>query len=54
MTARPPGCSAAGDVVTRNPVWLEAAGDGIRVWAAPDDGDETAGTELLVLETIPT
>lgn len=41
--------SAAGHVVTRNPVHLEAAPDGLRLWAAPDDGDEIAGTELLVL-----
>jgi hypothetical protein len=42
--------SAAGHVVTRNPVELEVDGDTLRMYAAPDDGEEGAGTELLVLE----
>jgi uncharacterized protein DUF6454 len=44
--------SAAGHVATRNPVHLEADGDGgtLRMWAAPDDGEEAAGTEILVYE----
>lgn len=45
--------SAAGHVATRNPVHLEAAGeDGgtLRMWAAPDDGEEAGGTELLIYE----
>jgi hypothetical protein len=41
--------SAAGHVVTRNPVHLEADEDGtLRMWAAPDDGEERSGTELLL------
>jgi Family of unknown function (DUF6454) len=42
--------SAAGHAVTRNPVELEVDGDMLRMYAAPDDGEEGAGTELLVLE----
>ncbi|WP_255354353.1 MULTISPECIES: hypothetical protein [Frankia] len=36
--------------MTRNPVALEQVGDKLRLLAAPDDGEETAGTELLVYE----
>ncbi|MBC8091390.1 MAG: hypothetical protein H7Y15_05505 [Pseudonocardia sp.] len=43
--------SAAGHVVTRNPVALELDGDTLRMFAAPDDQEEVAGTELLVFET---
>lgn len=42
--------SAAGHVVTRNPVLLERDGSTLRLWAAPDDGEEVAGTELLRFE----
>lgn len=42
--------SRAGHVVTRNPVHLEAAGGAVRMWAAPDDGGEGGGTEILVYE----
>ena len=42
--------SAAGHVATRNPVALEVGGDTVRLLAAPDDGEEGAGTELLVYE----
>lgn len=45
-----PRFSAAGHVATRNPVALEQAGSTLRLIAAPDDGDEVAGTELLVYE----
>lgn len=45
-----PYFSAAGHVATRNPVALEVDGDTLRLLAAPDDGEETAGTELLVYE----
>lgn len=38
-------------VVTRNPVHLETEGKTLRMWAAPDDGEEPGGTRLLVLET---
>jgi Family of unknown function (DUF6454) len=40
--------SAAGHVATRNPVHLEADDGTLRLWAAPDDGDEASGTEILV------
>ena len=42
--------SAAGHVVTRNPVEVELDGGTLRIYAAPDDREEAAGTELLVLE----
>jgi hypothetical protein len=42
--------SAAGHVVTRNPVELEVADGKLRMYAAPDDYGETANTELLTLE----
>ncbi|WP_395105445.1 hypothetical protein [Actinomadura sp. SCN-SB] len=35
----------------RNPVHLETAGGVLRMWAAPDDGEEPGGTRLMVLET---
>ncbi len=46
-----PYFSAAGHVATRNPVQLELDGGTLRLLAAPDDGEEAAGTELLVYET---
>ncbi|WP_028850823.1 DUF6454 family protein [Thermocrispum municipale] len=45
-----PGFSTAGHTITRNPVHLERDGDTLRLIAAPDDGEEPAGTELLVYE----
>jgi hypothetical protein len=45
-----PRFSAAGHVLTRNPVALETAGGKLRILAAPDDGEEIAGTELFILE----
>lgn len=39
--------SAAGHVATRNPFKLSAEGDQLTAWAAPDDGEDVAGTELL-------
>ncbi|WP_219417433.1 DUF6454 family protein [Pseudonocardia nigra] len=45
-----PHFSSAGHVVTRNPVALEVDGPTLRLFAAPDDGAEGAGTELLVYE----
>lgn len=48
-----PYFSSAGHVVTRNPVALERDGDTLRLLAAPDDGEEGGGTELLVYETTP-
>ena len=46
-----PYFSAAGHTATRNPVALETSGTVLRLFAAPDDGGEVAGTELLVYET---
>lgn len=46
-----PAFSAAGHSVTRNPVALEVAGDKLRLFTAPDDGEERAGTELLIYES---
>jgi hypothetical protein len=46
-----PQFSTAGHVATRNPVALEVEGDRLRLLAAPDDGEEQGGTELLVYET---
>lgn len=39
--------SDAGHVATRNPVALDVRRDTVRLLAAPDDGDEGNGTELL-------
>jgi len=38
--------SEAGHVMTRNPLKLSADGDVITMWAAPDNGEETAGTQI--------
>ncbi|GGG66311.1 hypothetical protein GCM10011374_32980 [Kocuria dechangensis] len=45
--------STAGHSVTRNPVAFEAEGDTLRMFAAPDDGEEANGTELLVYAARP-
>lgn len=42
--------SSAGHVLTRNPVALEVVDGRLRMLAAPDDGEEPAGTELYILE----
>jgi hypothetical protein len=36
--------------MTRNPVALEVAGGKLRLLAAPDDGEEIAGSELFIFE----
>lgn len=48
--------SAAGHVMTRNPLKLEATGHRIDLWAAPDNGEETRGTEVFhyQAEVVPT
>jgi uncharacterized protein DUF6454 len=38
--------SAAGHVMTRNPLKFEADGSALTMWAAPDNGEETAGTQI--------
>lgn len=45
--------STAGHSMTRNPVALESDGGVLRLFAAPDDGEEAAGTELFVFEARP-
>lgn len=45
--------STAGHSITRNPVALESDGDVLRMFAAPDDGEEPAGTELFIFEARP-
>ena len=42
--------STAGHVVTRNPTDLDAEGSHLTLYAAPDDADEGAGTQILVYE----
>lgn len=39
--------STAGHVVTRNPLKLAADGTQLTMWAAPDNGEEGNGTEIL-------
>ncbi|MEQ4209517.1 DUF6454 family protein [Actinopolymorpha sp. B17G11] len=48
-----PRFSTAGHAVTRNPVALEVSDDKLRLFAAPDDGEEAAGTELIIYESPP-
>jgi hypothetical protein len=38
--------SSAGHVMTRNPVKLAADGKTLTLWAAPDNGEEVAGTQI--------
>jgi hypothetical protein len=38
--------SDAGHVMTRNPLKFAADGDVLTMWAAPDNGEETAGTNI--------
>jgi hypothetical protein len=46
--------SEAGHVMTRNPLKLAADGNVITMWAAPDNGDEGAGTEIYTWQaTLP-
>lgn len=42
--------SRAGHAVLRNAVHVELDDAVLRLWAAPDDGDEGEGTQLLVFE----
>lgn len=42
--------STAGHVVTRNPLKLAADGDKLTMWAAPDNGEEGNGTEILTYQ----
>jgi hypothetical protein len=42
--------STAGHVATRNPLKLAADGNKLSMWAAPDNGDEGNGTEILTYQ----
>ena len=42
--------STAGHVITRNPTDLDADGRHLTLYAAPDDSEEAAGTQILVYE----
>lgn len=42
--------SSAGHVATRNPVKLAVDGDTLTMWAAPDNGEERNGTEILTYQ----
>ena len=42
--------STAGHVATRNPLKLAADGNNLSMWAAPDNGDEGNGTEILTYQ----
>lgn len=44
--------SSAGHTLTRNPMHVEENEGGVRLWVAPDDGHEVAGTELLAFDAI--
>ena len=46
--------STAGHVVTRNPFKVAADGNRLTMWAAPDNGDEGNGTEILTYEATAT
>jgi hypothetical protein len=45
--------SPSGHPLTRNPMFIEQIDDHLRLWLAPDDGDDAAGTRLLVFESRP-
>jgi hypothetical protein len=45
--------SAAGHVLTRNPLKFTADGRVLTMWAAPDNGEETAGTQIYQLRSTP-
>jgi hypothetical protein len=40
-------------VITRNPVKLAADGNHLTLWAAPDNGEETNGTEVFTYQATP-
>jgi len=42
--------STAGHVATRNPLKISASGDTLTMYAAPDNGDEGNGTEILTYQ----
>lgn len=42
--------SAAGHVMTRNPLKLSANGNQLTLWAAPDNGEDVNGTELFTYQ----
>jgi hypothetical protein len=46
--------SDAGHVMTRNPVKLSAEGNRLTMWAAPDNGEEAAGTQIYTWQAAVT
>lgn len=46
--------SAAGHVMTRNPVKLSAEGNVLTMWAAPDNGEDVAGTQIYTWQATVT
>jgi hypothetical protein len=46
--------SDAGHVMTRNPVKLSADGNVLTMWAAPDNGEEIAGTQIYTWQATVT
>lgn len=46
--------SAAGHVITRNPLKFAATGTTLTMWAAPDNGEETAGTQIYEFRSTAT
>jgi hypothetical protein len=46
-----PAFSKVGHSATRNPVALEVDGKKLRLFTAPDDGEEAGGTELTIYES---
>jgi hypothetical protein len=47
-----PAFSSAGHSATRNPVALEVDGNKLRLFTAPDDGEEVKGTEIVIYESV--
>ena len=47
-----PAFSSAGHSATRNPVAMEVDGNKLRLFTAPDDGEEIKGTEILIYESV--
>ncbi|MEC3979194.1 DUF6454 family protein [Amycolatopsis sp. H20-H5] len=45
--------SSAGHVMTRNPLKMAADDAKLTLWAAPDNGEETNGTELFTYQATP-
>lgn len=44
--------STAGHVVTRNPTDIDAQGNRLTMWAAPDEFGEGSNTQILTYEAV--